>query len=76
MPIEVAPPWWATWWFIALIGFSVIAVLIAAYKARVMQMDALYKARLEERLGERTRVARDLHDTLLQSFQGLIFRKC
>jgi len=74
MPIEVAPPWWATWWFIALIGFSVIAVLIAAYKARVMQMDALYKARLEERLGERTRVARDLHDTLLQSFQGLIYR--
>jgi signal transduction histidine kinase len=28
--------------------------------------------RLEERLGERTRIARDLHDTLLQSFQGIL----
>ena len=28
--------------------------------------------RLEERVGERTRLARDLHDTLLQSFQGLM----
>jgi len=30
--------------------------------------------RLEERLHERTRIARDLHDTLLQSFQGLLLR--
>jgi signal transduction histidine kinase len=29
--------------------------------------------RLEERVGERTRIARDLHDTLLQSFQGLLY---
>jgi signal transduction histidine kinase len=28
--------------------------------------------RLEERVGERTRIARELHDTLLQSFQGLM----
>ncbi|HEY5758343.1 MAG TPA: sensor histidine kinase, partial [Steroidobacter sp.] len=30
--------------------------------------------RLEERVNERTRIARELHDSLLQSFQGLIFR--
>ena len=30
--------------------------------------------RLQERVSERTRIARDLHDTLLQSFQGLVFR--
>ena len=30
--------------------------------------------RLEERVAERTRIARDLHDTLLQSFQGLLLR--
>src|SRR5208283_2662935 len=28
---------------------------------------------LEARVGERTRIARDLHDTLLQSFHGLVF---
>jgi PAS domain S-box-containing protein len=32
------------------------------------------EARLEERVRERTRIARELHDTLLQSFQGLVFR--
>jgi signal transduction histidine kinase len=30
--------------------------------------------RMEERVSERTRIARDLHDTLLQSFHGLVFR--
>ena len=30
--------------------------------------------RMEERVGERTRLARDLHDTLLQGFQGLMLR--
>ena len=29
---------------------------------------------LEARVGERTRIARDLHDTLLQSFHGLLLR--
>jgi signal transduction histidine kinase len=33
-----------------------------------------YSLRLEERVSERTRIARDLHDTLLQSFQGLLLR--
>jgi len=32
------------------------------------------QSRFEERLAERTRIARELHDTLLQSFHGLIFR--
>ena len=30
--------------------------------------------RLEERVSERTRIARELHDSLLQSVQGLMFR--
>jgi len=30
--------------------------------------------RLEERVSERTRIARELHDTLLQSFQGLLLK--
>jgi signal transduction histidine kinase len=31
-----------------------------------------FNLRLEERVDERTRIARDLHDTLLQSFQGVL----
>jgi signal transduction histidine kinase len=37
-------------------------------------MTSQFNMRLEERVGERTRIARELHDTLLQSFQGLMLR--
>jgi signal transduction histidine kinase len=40
----------------------------------VRQIRTAFNARLEERVGERTRIARDLHDTLLQTFQGLLLR--
>jgi signal transduction histidine kinase len=33
-----------------------------------------YQRRLDERVDERTRIARELHDTLLQSFHGLLLR--
>src|SRR4029453_5748392 len=33
-----------------------------------------FDLRLEGRIGERTRIARDLHDTLLQSFHALLLR--
>jgi signal transduction histidine kinase len=33
-----------------------------------------FNLRLEERVAERTRIARDLHDTLLQSFQGVLLK--
>ena len=46
----------------------------AAYQFRVRQLAHQFNMRLEERVSERTRIARDLHDTLLQSFQGLVFR--
>ena len=41
---------------------------------RLRQLAQQFNMRLEERVNERTRIARDLHDTLLQSFQGLMFR--
>jgi signal transduction histidine kinase len=44
------------------------------YRLRVRQIAAGLNVRFEERLGERTRIARELHDTLLQSFQGLMLR--
>ena len=43
-------------------------------EAAVLEADTLFQARVEERIRERTRIARDLHDTLLQSFQALVFK--
>jgi ligand-binding sensor domain-containing protein/signal transduction histidine kinase len=48
-------------------------LLTGAYRFRLRQESARIKVRLEERLAERERIARDLHDTLLQSFQGSLF---
>ncbi len=49
-----------------------VLLLVGLYQVRLRQAAARLSARLEERLAERERIARDLHDTLLQGFQGLI----
>ena len=74
LPILITPPWWRTNWFRALFAVNVLTLLWAAYQLRLRQLARQFNMRLEERVGERARVARDLHDTLLQSFQGLVFR--
>jgi ligand-binding sensor domain-containing protein/signal transduction histidine kinase len=48
-------------------------LLTTAYRFRLRQESARIKVRLEGRVAERERIARDLHDTLLQSFQGSLF---
>ena len=72
--IEILPPWWETWWFRALLALFVLAVIVAAYLLRVRQIAQQFSIRLDERVNERTRIARELHDSLLQGFQGLMFR--
>jgi signal transduction histidine kinase len=52
----------------------VAAAIFAAYRYRLASVHAAINLRFEERLAERTRIARELHDTLLQSFQGLMLR--
>src|SRR5690242_6456630 len=66
--------WYQTKWFYALCAATVLALLWAAYQSRVRQLAHRFNMRLEERVAERTRIARDLHDTLLQSFQALLRR--
>ena len=51
-----------------------LGLLWALYRYRLHQIAREFSARLEERVAERTRIARDLHDTLLQSFHGSMFR--
>jgi signal transduction histidine kinase len=51
-----------------------MAMLWGAYQFRVRQLQHEFNMRLEGRVEERTRVARELHDTLLQSFQASLIR--
>jgi signal transduction histidine kinase/ligand-binding sensor domain-containing protein len=71
---EVEPTLSQTWWFRSALVLCVGLAALAAYLIRMRQLTRLLNARFEERLAERGRVARELHDTLLQSFQGLLLR--
>jgi signal transduction histidine kinase len=58
---------------VATVTFVITAWVITAMVARVRKLtEAQLTLRFEERLTERTRIARELHDTLLQSFQALM----
>jgi signal transduction histidine kinase len=73
----VAPAYYQTHWFQAACIVAFLASLWGLYRLRLRQvahqMTNQFNVRLEERVGERTRIARELHDTLLQSCQGLLF---
>jgi signal transduction histidine kinase/streptogramin lyase len=65
---QIAPLFWQTWWFrvggVLLMGLTVLAL----YQLRLHQLTRQMSVRFEERLAERTRIAQELHDTLLQGF--------
>jgi signal transduction histidine kinase len=71
---RVDPLYYQTRWFEASCAAAVLALLWALYRLRLHQIAQGFNARMEERVGERTRIARELHDTLLQSFQGLMLQ--
>ena len=72
LDFSVAPAYYQTNWFRVTCVVVLFALLWALYKVRLRQLAQHFNMRLEERVGERTRIARDLHDTLLQSFHGTL----
>ena len=73
---SIAPAYYQTTWFRAWSLWSpgcrsLVGAVSAAAFGRLAHD---FNRRLEERVAERTRIARELHDTLLQSFQGLMLR--
>jgi len=74
LDFSIAPAYYQTAWF-RLAGVAALAGLLAAlYRLRLRQVTRQVRMRMEVRLDERERIARDLHDTLLQSVQGLILK--
>ena len=72
--LEILPPWWGTTWFRTACVGAFLVLLWAGYQLRVRQLHHQFAMTLEARVAERTRIARELHDTLLQSFHGLLLR--
>jgi signal transduction histidine kinase/ligand-binding sensor domain-containing protein len=72
--ITVVPPFWRTWWFITLVGFSVALVFVVIWKSRVGQLKRVQIAQaafarqlIASQEAERKRIAGELHDSLGQS---------
>jgi signal transduction histidine kinase/ligand-binding sensor domain-containing protein len=72
--IVVPPTFFQSWWFKIVILFVTALCLTLIYLVRMRFVTSSIRGRLEERLNERERIARELHDTLLQGFQGLVLR--
>ena len=68
----VLPRFYQTTWFVLLSLASIALLLWLAYVFRVRSMTRAIRIRAEERADERIRIARELHDTLLQGVQGLL----
>jgi signal transduction histidine kinase/ligand-binding sensor domain-containing protein len=62
------PAFYQTNWFLLLCVAAFGGIGWAAYRWRIRQVAARLDSQFEERLAERTRIAQDLHDTLLQGF--------
>ena len=73
LAFSIDPAFYQTNGFRALCAAAFLALLWMAHQFRLRQLQRAFNMRLEERIAERTRIARELHDTLLQSFQGLMF---
>ena len=67
---KVAAAWYQTTWFRLLCLILGVLSVVSIYRLRVEQIARSMRRRFDERLAERTRLARELHDTLLQTIQG------
>ncbi len=68
----ILPAYYQTNWFRGACVAALLVMLWVIYELRMWQLAAQFNIRLEGRVVERTRIARDLHDTLLQSFHGIL----
>ncbi len=69
--VRGTPMFWQSWWFRTLAALVCVALLIAYFRFRMLRLTREMHVRFEERLAERTRIAQELHDSLLQGFVGV-----
>lgn len=74
LDFTIDPAYYQTIWFRVAVVMVFLLGLVALYQLRLRQVARQVRSRMEERLEERERIARDLHDTLLQGVQGLILK--
>lgn len=71
---SILPAWYQTAWFRVFYIGAAMATLYLLYLLRLRQVTQRVRGQIVARFEEREKIARDLHDTLLQSVQGLILK--
>src|SRR5262249_47235382 len=74
LDFRIAPAWFQTIWFRSLCVCIFLFLLWMLYQLRLRQLHRQFNRTLEARVSERTRIARELHDTLLQTFSASLLR--
>jgi signal transduction histidine kinase/ligand-binding sensor domain-containing protein len=74
LDFSIDPAYYQSTWFRLSCMAAFAAFLAALYQLRLQYLKRQFNIRLEERVNERTRLARDLHDTLLQSLSGVLLK--
>jgi signal transduction histidine kinase/ligand-binding sensor domain-containing protein len=67
IPVHVRPHFYRTWWFSTLCLATLALFAVAIYKIRLRQIHL----RFEAVIGERSRLAREMHDTVIQGCTGV-----
>ena len=70
LDFRIPPAWFQTIWFRILCVAAAVMIMWSIYRLRLRQIATSISTRFDERLAERTRIARELHDTLRQTIQG------
>ncbi len=72
LAIDIAPRYWQTRWFAAMTVLAVVLLFLALHRMRLRRAEQRVRREVETRAHERDRIARELHDTLLQGTTGLV----
>jgi signal transduction histidine kinase len=72
--LSIAPAYYQTIWFRASELMAAVVLIWLVMRMRIALVARQIEERMTERLRERDRIARELHDTLMQGFQSLMLR--
>lgn len=74
LTFTIPPKFYQTNWFLVFLAMLTLVLIYIVFVVRLRVSTKLVEGRMNERLQERDRIARELHDTLLQGFQGIVLR--